>query len=132
MTAKTVLQEGLIWRVGNGESVNIWFDRWIPRPSTFKVQSPMQDHYVGWKVSSLIDKSTSYWNQVLLREMANAEEVEVISRIPISVSNAPDKMVWRCTSNGKFSVKSVYHLLCDMEVSKKGVISKIIEERHLG
>lgn len=26
-----LLKEGLVWRIGNGESVRIWRDNWIPR-----------------------------------------------------------------------------------------------------
>jgi hypothetical protein len=29
-----LLKEGLIWRIGNGEKVNIWKDPWLPRAST--------------------------------------------------------------------------------------------------
>jgi hypothetical protein len=37
--ARAVLEEGLIWRVGNGERISVWRDKWLPIPSTFKVQS---------------------------------------------------------------------------------------------
>ena len=33
-TGFQVLAEGIIWRVGNGEKVNIWADPWIPRGTT--------------------------------------------------------------------------------------------------
>lgn len=39
MTAQKLLKECLFWRIGNGESVKIWHDKWILRPSSFKVQS---------------------------------------------------------------------------------------------
>jgi hypothetical protein len=26
-----LLKQGLLWRVGNGEKINIWRDRWLPR-----------------------------------------------------------------------------------------------------
>ncbi|XP_040987783.1 uncharacterized protein LOC121235501 [Juglans microcarpa x Juglans regia] len=91
----------------------------------------MQVQYVGWKVSSLIDKPTCSWNQVLLREMVNTEEGDVISRIPISVSNAPDKLVCRCSSDDKFSVKSAYHLLRVMEAIAYGESSKRLLRKDL-
>ncbi|XP_041020459.1 uncharacterized protein LOC121262108 [Juglans microcarpa x Juglans regia] len=79
MAAKQVLQEGLVWRIGNGEAVNIWHDRWIPCPSTFKVQSPLKEGYEGRLVSTLIDKSSGGWNIPLLRELFVVEEVAIIS-----------------------------------------------------
>ncbi|XP_075659108.1 putative mitochondrial protein AtMg00310 [Castanea sativa] len=40
MAAKEVVIRGSRWIIGNGESVNIWKDRWIPTPKSFKVVNP--------------------------------------------------------------------------------------------
>jgi hypothetical protein len=32
--------EGLIWKIGNNNSVNIWGDEWVPLPYMCKVFSP--------------------------------------------------------------------------------------------
>ena len=29
-----LLKKGIIWRIGNGESVDIWNDPWLPRGTT--------------------------------------------------------------------------------------------------
>ncbi|XP_040996027.1 uncharacterized protein LOC121242200 [Juglans microcarpa x Juglans regia] len=34
-----LLKEGLIWRVGNGQQVNIWLDKWLPFSPPYKIQS---------------------------------------------------------------------------------------------
>jgi hypothetical protein len=34
-----LLKEGLIWRVGNGESIDMWKDHWIPRGSSRRPSS---------------------------------------------------------------------------------------------
>jgi hypothetical protein len=31
------LEEGIIWRVGNGKMINIWGDNWVSIPSTFRI-----------------------------------------------------------------------------------------------
>src|SRR6266540_2085416 len=31
MRGVELLKEGIVWRVGSGESINIWTDPWIPR-----------------------------------------------------------------------------------------------------
>jgi hypothetical protein len=28
---KDLLEEGLIWRVGSGNAIEVWMDNWIPR-----------------------------------------------------------------------------------------------------
>ncbi|KAK3188794.1 hypothetical protein Dsin_028355 [Dipteronia sinensis] len=40
MWGRELLDVGLQWRIGEGDSVLIYKDRWLPRPTTFKVFSP--------------------------------------------------------------------------------------------
>ena len=40
MCAQPHIKYGLRWRLGNGERIWIWSDRWMPKPSTFMVSSP--------------------------------------------------------------------------------------------
>jgi hypothetical protein len=39
-SAKPPLQEGMKWRVGNGRSISIWGDKWLPTIPTHEVQTP--------------------------------------------------------------------------------------------
>jgi hypothetical protein len=32
LAARDLFKEGILWRIGDGKSVAIWKDRWIPRP----------------------------------------------------------------------------------------------------
>ncbi|XP_035547377.1 uncharacterized mitochondrial protein AtMg00310-like [Juglans regia] len=110
LEAKKVLEEGLIWRIGNGEGVSIWRDKWIPQPTTFKVQTPLDQRHACWRVSNLIDEHSKTWNMSILRSVFTEEDISNISRIPISWCGNPDKLIWRCSKDGKFTVKSAYHL----------------------
>jgi hypothetical protein len=47
-------KRGTIWRIGNGRKVSIWGDRWIPRPTSFTIQSPRHNQPKDMKVSELI------------------------------------------------------------------------------
>ena len=38
--AKHVMDLGSVWRIGNGQSVKIRGDRWLPQNSAFKIVSP--------------------------------------------------------------------------------------------
>jgi hypothetical protein len=37
--SRALLKEGLMWRVGNGESIQIWHDKWLPSPTSYVIQS---------------------------------------------------------------------------------------------
>lgn len=70
-------------------------------------------------VKTLFDTNCDQWKVSLLKEVYSEDEVEFIRIIPISLCNAPDKLTWRCIGDEKFSVKSVYHLLEDIQESRK-------------
>jgi hypothetical protein len=56
----------------------------------------------------------------LLKEIFLLRDVEVIKQIPLSSRNPRDKLIWTGTTNGRFSVKSAYHLLLGEANSSSG------------
>ena len=36
MAAQDIVQKGRRWQVGNGRSIMIWKDKWLPSPSTYE------------------------------------------------------------------------------------------------
>jgi len=40
MAAKDIVEVGSRWIIRNGEKVDIWTDRWLPTPDSFKPISP--------------------------------------------------------------------------------------------
>jgi hypothetical protein len=108
--ARELLSQGLIWRVGNGKSIEIWEDRWLPTPHTYKVQTCPQSMDCNSLVASLIDPLTRNWNSNLLQEVFQHEEALVISNIPLCPLQPPDRLIWRGMTDGVFTVRSAYHL----------------------
>jgi hypothetical protein len=58
------------------------------------------------KVEALINREKGWWEQELLDTLFTKEESNVIKTIPISQTNQPDALIWRCTNSGVFSVKT--------------------------
>ncbi|KAF5442887.1 hypothetical protein F2P56_035499 [Juglans regia] len=120
---RQLLYEGLIWKIGNGNIVKIWSNKWLPTPTSYKSQSQPKVLCLEATVNSLIDQETHSWNIPLVQNIFTPEEAAIISRIHVSACNSNDKQVWRCTKNGLFTVKSAYHLQVSLNDNKMGQAS---------
>lgn len=100
-----LLKKGLRKILGNGASIQLFRDSWLPRPLSFKVISPypIED-------TALVDEFISpsiQWDVLKLRQHLCEDDVEMIINFPISKS-APDRWIWHYAKNGKYSVRSGY------------------------
>jgi hypothetical protein len=62
-SVRSLLLHGLLWRVGDGKSIKIWGDRWLPTPITHYVQSPPKIIGPESMVNVLIDQDRGCWKQ---------------------------------------------------------------------
>ncbi|KAK2640685.1 hypothetical protein Ddye_028480 [Dipteronia dyeriana] len=69
-----LLLRGSRWRIGNGSMVSVYKDHWLPRPSTFRLFSPLT----------------------------------------LSINAKSDTLMWHFDKLGSCSVKSGYHLGCNL------------------
>jgi hypothetical protein len=72
------------------------------------------------RVCDLMDRDLGGWNTSLISTIFSEAEAAVIQNIPISPLLPRDKLIWRCTANGVFSVWSAYHLAVDSQVDENG------------
>jgi hypothetical protein len=100
------MKEGMIWRVGDGESIDIWNDPWLPRGITRRVSSA-QGHILLTRVSELINLITNRLDQELIRGIFHEDDAAVILGIPLA-ANMGDSIAWHFDKKGLFSVKSAY------------------------
>uniref|UniRef100_A0A2N9H5H6 CCHC-type domain-containing protein n=1 Tax=Fagus sylvatica TaxID=28930 RepID=A0A2N9H5H6_FAGSY len=127
-----VLKAGLRWRVGNGETIKIWRDKWLPCPTTYSVISPRQALKENATVDSLIDRDTMQWRSELLDRVFLPRDAEVIRAIPLSARQPRDCLIWAGTKKGIFTVKSAYDmLLSQAQVSEASTSSPFSGENHL-
>lgn len=133
LLGRQVLNCGLWWRMGNGESIKIGSDPWIPKPHSFK---PLMRHEASnLKVSELISPDRMQWKIDDVAAFVAPEDLELIYIIPISRSGCQDKRIWHCTKNGRYKVRSGYFLA--MEMMKNGEFGRIggdgrDVEKHIG
>jgi hypothetical protein len=96
-----VLQQGIIKRVGDGTTIDIWQDPWIPRswnrrPITVRGQE-------------LMDPATGMWDVELVRDNFCEQDAAIILSIPV-FEDIEDTWAWHFDEKGLFSVKSVYKI----------------------
>ena len=113
LSGRELLSAGLLWRIGDGKSVSIWSDKWIPRPTSFSVMSPCTVLPKTTKVEDLIYGDPPKWNKSLIHSIFINDEADLICNLPLSRYHQLDRMIWQATSSGDFSVRNAYH--CEME-----------------
>ena len=79
-----LVKKGMIWRVGNGNSIRTWRDSWIPRGPVLKPITPKRRCRLN-RVSEFLDHRGN-WNIDLLNEQFWPVDVQVIQSIRTSPS----------------------------------------------
>ncbi|XP_041001694.1 uncharacterized protein LOC121247405 [Juglans microcarpa x Juglans regia] len=97
-SAMDVLKRGMIWRVGNGEDIKIWGQKWLPKPGSGCVQSQVSILQNEAYVNELIDTDGKRWKEELVRLVFEEEEANLILSIPIR-GGAVDKVIRIATVN---------------------------------
>jgi len=122
--ARPLLRKGLVWRVGNGKDIKVWGEQWLPTPTTYSVQSYPRIIDENAHVADLINVETQCWKADLIRSVFEEEEAKVIINIPLSPMLPSDRLIWRGTDNGIFTVRSAYHLGKELQDQEGGQCSK--------
>ena len=114
---RDVINKGVVWRVGDGGTIDVWGHRWLPTPDHNKVISPRLDSPVV-HVKDLFYPGTRIWDLGLLERTFLSWEVEMIKVILVSEGQVEDLLTWPLAPNGNYSVRSAYRMLMD-EVSSQ-------------
>ena len=114
MAAQDIVQKGRWWQVGNGRSIMIWKDKWLPSPSTYEVVSPINYIPEDSRVVELIDEEKGAWKTDLVSKVFFPHEADLICGIALCANLPEDKQVWALTNNGLFSIRSAYKLAIEI------------------
>ncbi|XP_058748529.1 uncharacterized protein LOC131621495 [Vicia villosa] len=96
------------WQVGNGKSVIIWKDNWIPSSLIDKVVSRI-GNFSDAIVDGVIDPDQRQWRKDLVLSAFNDYEANQILSISISYRLPEDKLIWYDEKNVSYYVKFAYH-----------------------
>ena len=109
--AKHVIDLGSVWRVGNGDSILIRGDKWLPQVSESRIVSPVIGLAPDSRVRVLIDHDSHSWKSSLIDQSFLPFEAKKIKGIPLSLFDAQDQQVWLPSPNGEYTTRTGYQLL---------------------
>lgn len=105
--------DGIIWRVNNGELVRFWRDRWIPGIDCLEnhVNVSLSHEEREAKVATFIGDH-GYWDvQRFCHFLPKEIVLKIISMQPPLSNASHDIPAWRHSNDGLFSVNSAYDSL---------------------
>ncbi|OMO96399.1 reverse transcriptase [Corchorus capsularis] len=109
LAGREVIRSGSRWRIGNGQTVDIWRDRWLAKPSSYQPAPRPGIVLQNNPVSSLFNND-GYWDEDLLSELFEDEDVYRILCIPLHFSST-DRLIWNHSVDGHYTVRSGYHVV---------------------
>ena len=111
LKARQVVDMGSYWTIGDGRSVLIRGDKWLPGLHHSKVLSPQNHFPMNTKVCALMNENGTSWDADRVRSEFLPFEAKEILSIPLSSRRPVDRRIWKETKNGVYSTKSAYRLL---------------------
>lgn len=111
-SSQSILKEGFRWRVGEGSRINIWRQPWLRDDIKMLQSTPIAGSEM-LTVKDLRSADLQGWNMDLLNAISTEEDVQRVIQVPLISCDQEDKLIWSCTNNGLYSVKSGYRLLCE-------------------
>ena len=108
LEGRSILDKGLIWRVGNEAKINIKEFPWLPNLPNFKVrlrEDPIIN--IEW-VNQLLVSNPRKQNKELTERAFDSHEAALIQQIPLAEGDIQDSVYWAFDPKGLYIVKSGY------------------------
>jgi hypothetical protein len=118
LKAGWILKKGGLWKIGNGETIKIWQDNWLPEQVGFKPWSVEDKRAPQKLVKDLILPISKEWNHGLINRLFLPFEAHQIFKLPIINTNYPDEFFWPRNKEGIYTFKSGYQAVQDWKHSK--------------
>lgn len=96
VAGRDALKTGLISTVGDGSTISVWEDKWIPGTITM-TPAPRRTSTNIERVSDLIDTRSWSWKIDLIRDTFTAQDAATILNIPVRQGGGDDFLAWALT-----------------------------------
>jgi hypothetical protein len=132
LKARNLLSKGLCHRIHSNSSLPIWDSPWIPSlPSFVPSPRPPSSSPLSHILVKDLFTPTLSWNLPLLSSLFDQISIREILKLPIPAVQPSSPFLWTPSSNGLFSTKSAYSLLCQSRSSTPPSPLSIPSWKHL-
>ncbi|KAK9287687.1 hypothetical protein L1049_016125 [Liquidambar formosana] len=108
LKSQDLVLKGACLTVGNGSSIDLWKDPWIPSIPGF-LSFPRGERRLGVNlVADLIFQEGLSWDSDKIISLFDPVIAAKILKLPLSPTRITDKYIWTPNKSGTFSVKSAY------------------------
>lgn len=103
------MKEDLQWRIGDGNSIRVWTKPWLKNSENHYVASTSNNKNLDQRVGDLIDHDLRAWKINEVAANFNPNDAQQIQSIPVLNTKVSDKLIWKFTTIGDYSVCTAYH-----------------------
>lgn len=103
-----LVKKGIIWRIGNGRSVRVWRDPWLPRDLSRRPITPKNNCRIKWVADLMLDNGM--WDANKINQIFLPVDAEIILKLRTSSRDEEDFIAWHPDKLGNFSVRTAYRL----------------------
>ncbi|XP_057452170.1 uncharacterized protein LOC130743990 [Lotus japonicus] len=109
LKSSRIFKRGGRWRLGNGQSVNILHDAWLPNGAPLVYRQDLFEELHLKMVSDLLVNGR--WNVSLVEMVFNPASAAVILAVPLPIQSCVDRLFWPGSPDGWYTSKSGYEFL---------------------
>ncbi|XP_074305989.1 uncharacterized protein LOC141641217 [Silene latifolia] len=109
--ARTVMEQGLRRRIGDGMETLIWGHAWVLNTQTGRIISPCLPGNEGLHVSDLLRDDGREWDAEKAAQLLLPFEVDRVKNLRISPNRQRDIWFWGRERDGMYTVRSAYKML---------------------
>ena len=93
LKSRHLIERGARWRVGDGQTIKIFHDAWLPT-DVGRITTSQVDLSLEATVAMLINPVSGWWNIQLIDRHFYSPDAKLIKSLPLCSTPQPDIMLW--------------------------------------
>ena len=110
---KNLIERNARWRIGDGKSIWIFQDAWLPNSNEGKILFHKGVLAPDATTDMLIDPNLGWWNLSVIDQCFYPLDAQIIKSLPLCITPQLDSLVWPVERSDHFLVKTGYKIQCE-------------------